>query len=47
MNIRPLGRVFKHLPRDTSSINAMNQTCVIVILEYSFEHPKLMFKLLD
>ena len=29
-NIRPLGRVFKHRPRDPTSVNAMKQTCVIV-----------------
>ena len=47
MNIRSRGIVFKSLQRDTSSINAINQTCVIVILAYSFEHPKLTFKLTD
>ena len=34
LNTRPLGRVFKHRPRDTASVNAMKQTCVIVILAY-------------
>ena len=34
LNSRPLGRVFKHLPRDPTSVNAMKQTCVIVILAY-------------
>ena len=29
-----LGRVFKHRPRDPASVNAMKQTCVIVILAY-------------
>ena len=47
MKIRPLSIVFKPHPRDTASINAMNQTCVIVILAYSFEHPQFMFKLMD
>ena len=32
LNTRPLGRVFKHRPRDTACVNAMKQTCVIVIL---------------
>ena len=32
LNTRPLGRVFKHLPRDPESVNAMKRTCVIVIL---------------
>ena len=35
LNTRPLGLVFKHLPRDPASVNAMKQTCVIVILAYS------------
>ena len=30
---RPIGQVFEHLPRDPASINAMKQTCVIVILD--------------
>ena len=34
LNMRPLGRVFKHRPRDLASVNAMKQTCVIVILAY-------------
>ena len=34
LNTRPLGRVFKHCPRDPASVNAMKQTCVIVILAY-------------
>ena len=34
LNTRPLGRVFKHLPRDPASVNAMKQTCVIVIFAY-------------
>ena len=29
---RPFGRVFKHRPRDPASVNALKQTCVIVIL---------------
>ena len=32
LNMRPIDRVFKHLPRDPTSVNAMKQTCVIVIL---------------
>ena len=31
---RPLGRAFIHCPRDPTSVNAMKQTCVIVILAY-------------
>ena len=31
---RPIGGVLKHLPRDPASVNAMKQTCVIVILAY-------------
>ena len=40
LNARPLGRVFKHRPRDPASVNAMKQTCVIVILAYFtwFQH---------
>ena len=34
LNTRPLGRVFKHCSRDQASVNAMKQTCVIVILAY-------------
>ena len=34
LNMRPLGRVFKHRPRDPASVNAIKQTCVIVILAY-------------
>ena len=34
LNSRPLGRVFKHRPRDQASVNAMKQTCVIVILAH-------------
>ena len=34
LNTRPLGRVFKHLPRDLASVNALKQTCLIVILAY-------------
>ena len=32
LNTRPIGRVLKHLPRDQASVNAMKQTCVIVII---------------
>ena len=34
LNTGSIGRVLKHLPRDPTSINAMKQTCVIVILAY-------------
>ena len=34
LNTRPVDRVFKHRPRDPASVNAMKQTCVIVILAY-------------
>ena len=33
LNTRPKGLV-KNLPRDPGSVNAMKQTCVIVILAY-------------
>ena len=36
LNTRPLGRVFKHHPRDPASVNAMKQTCVILILAYFY-----------
>ena len=32
LNTRPLGRVFKHRLRKPASVNAIKQTCVIVIL---------------
>ena len=35
LNTRPTDRVFKHRPWDPASVNAMKQTCVIVILAYS------------
>ena len=34
LNTRPSGRVFNYRPRDPASVNAMKQTCVIVILAY-------------
>ena len=34
LKTRPIGQVFKLIPRDPASINAMKQTYVIVILEY-------------
>ena len=34
LNSRPLGRLFKHRPRDLASVNAMKQTSVIVTLAY-------------
>ena len=33
-NSRPLGRKFKHLPRDPANPNAMKQMCMILILAY-------------
>ena len=42
LNTRPMGRVFKDLPRDLASVDAMKQTCVIVILAYfTFFQPNL------
>ena len=35
LNMKSLGRVFKHRPRDPESVNAMKPKCVIVILAYS------------
>ena len=34
LNTRRIGRVHKHLPMDAASVNAMKQTCVIVIFAY-------------
>ena len=34
LNMRPLGRVIKYLLRELESVNAVKQTCVIVILAY-------------
>ena len=34
LDTRPIGRVFKHLPKDPASVNAMKQACVIVIRAY-------------
>ena len=34
LNMLPIGRVLKHLLRDTESVNAMKQTCVIFILAF-------------
>ena len=34
LNMRPIGQVIKHLQKDPASVNAMKQTCVIVILAY-------------
>ena len=34
LNTRPTGLMFKHLPRDSASVNAVIETCVIVILAY-------------
>ena len=33
-NMRPLGWVFKLLPRDPANVNALKQTCLIVILHF-------------
>ena len=32
LNMRQIGRLLKHLTRDLASLNAMKQTCVIIIL---------------
>ena len=32
LNMRPLGRVFKHRPRDPAIVNVMKQICVIAVL---------------
>ena len=34
LNTRLLGRMVKHHLRDLASVNAIKQTCVIVILTY-------------
>ena len=34
LNTKPHCRVFKCLPRDPANVNAMKQTCVIVILAF-------------
>ena len=34
LNTKPIGHLLKHVPRDPASVNAMKQTCVIVILAY-------------
>ena len=34
MNMRLIGRVFKLLLMDPTSVNAMKQTCMVVILAY-------------
>ena len=33
LNKRRIGRVFKHLLKDLANVNAMKQTCVIIILQ--------------
>ena len=35
LNMRPQGRVFKHLLRDLANVNAMKKACVIVILAFN------------
>ena len=39
LNMRPQGQVFKDLPRDPANVNAMKQTCVIVILAFKINLP--------
>ena len=34
LNTRPLGRTFKHAPRNLASVNAMKQACMSVIPAY-------------
>ena len=34
LNMRPLGRMFKLLPKDPANVNALKQTCLIVILAF-------------
>ena len=34
LNTRPISQVLKHLPRDPTSVNAVKQTYVIIILAY-------------
>ena len=34
LNMRLLGGVFKHRPRDLARVNAMKQACVIIIFAY-------------
>ena len=34
LNTRPIGRDFKHLPRNLANVNARKQTGAIVILVY-------------
>ena len=47
LNTRLIGRVFKHLPRDPASVNAMKQICVMVVLAYfTLFHPKSTLKTL-
>ena len=33
LSMRPLSQIFKHLPRNSASVNAMNK-CVIIIFAY-------------
>ena len=44
LNTRQIGGVFKHLPRDAASVNAMKQTCMLVILAH-FTSLQLKFAL--
>ena len=47
LNTRLKGQVLKHLLRDPASVNAMKQTCVIVILAYfTVFQPKFALKTL-
>ena len=34
LNMRLQGRMFKRVPRDLANVNAIKQTCVIVILAF-------------
>ena len=34
LNMRPQGQVFKRLLRDPVNVNAMKQTCIIIILAF-------------
>ena len=34
LNTRPLGQMFKLLPRDPANVNALKRTCLIVILAF-------------
>ena len=45
LNMRPTGRIFKHLGSDPVSVNSMKQTYVIVILaNFTLFQPKWYLK---